>query len=477
MQRWDKVGALQTLQAAADRAGYQLTDSDLKTNWQRVMQGGPAEAEAVVKRLKSAQMAEAARVAPRPGTITPREQNAGSSSAAAQAAEVPPAQPDTGTGSAGGNGVSTGSAAPGQARPAAAPVAEKLATQYNEANGRPPVQHGYATVDEERARAIGRAYEALPETDLDNPAVRSAYADFAREVRAQWDHLVAAGVKFEPWTKPGQPYANSAEMTADVRDNHHMWFFQGGDPHPLLNEVDPKTGFNVNDMFRAVHDYFGHAAGGYGFGPRGEENAWLSHAQMFTPNARRAMTTETRGQNSWVNFGEHNYNPDGTYKNIPVVDRPFAVQKAAILPDEFVFGEPAASVVHGSAVTPPVTPSQNPAADFAARFGLPSDATREARVAAKNAGKDWPAGQSVPRGTPAAAPAPAPAAPLGGPIKTWKDYTARETLITKLEGELLRAKVDPAISAETRSRMRDTIAEMKAEADRFVAAEQQKTRR
>ena len=30
--------------------------------------------------------------------------------------------------------------------------------------------------------------------------------------------------------------------------------------------------------------------------------AWNVHARMFSPLARRAMTTETRGQNSYVNF-------------------------------------------------------------------------------------------------------------------------------------------------------------------------------
>jgi len=57
---------------------------------------------------------------------------------------------------------------------------------------------------------------------------------------------------------------------------------------------------------------------------------------MFSAQARRAMTTETRGQNSWVNFGRQNYTPEGIYKNIPAAERPYAVQKVAILPDVYV---------------------------------------------------------------------------------------------------------------------------------------------
>ena len=56
---------------------------------------------------------------------------------------------------------------------------------------------------------------------------------------------------------------------------------------------------------------------------------------MFSPEARKAMTTETRGQNSWVNFGRHNYDAAGNYKNIPAAKRPYAQQKVALLPEEF----------------------------------------------------------------------------------------------------------------------------------------------
>lgn len=74
-------------------------------------------------------------------------------------------------------------------------------------------------------------------------------------------------------------------------------------------------------------------AEGYGFGPRGEENAWLTHSQMFSPVAQKAMTTETRGQSAWVNFGGHNYDADGRHRHTPLANRPYATQKAALLPD------------------------------------------------------------------------------------------------------------------------------------------------
>jgi hypothetical protein len=66
--------------------------------------------------------------------------------------------------------------------------------------------------------------------------------------------------------------------------------------------MDPNTGLTANEMFRAVHDFYGHAVHGNPFGPKGEEIAYGAHSQMFSPLARMAMASETRGQNSFVNF-------------------------------------------------------------------------------------------------------------------------------------------------------------------------------
>lgn len=97
-------------------------------------------------------------------------------------------------------------------------------------------------------------------------------------------------------------YLDSSEMLKDVIGHNHLTVFRGGDKHEFLNKVDQSTGLNSNEQFRAVHDYFGHAIKGNSFGSKGEEIAWASHQQMFSPLARIAMTSETRGQNSFVNY-------------------------------------------------------------------------------------------------------------------------------------------------------------------------------
>jgi len=162
------------------------------------------------------------------------------------------------------------------------------------------------------------------------------YERLAEEIEQQWTFAIEnTGIVFAPWAAEGQPYAVSSEMCRDVRDRLHLFFYQGGDRHPLLGETNPASGLSTNDKFRAIHDLFGHAAEGYGFGPRGEENAWLKHSGMFSCEAQKALTTETRGQNSWFNFGRHNYDSAGNHLNRPRPDRSFAIQKVALLPEEF----------------------------------------------------------------------------------------------------------------------------------------------
>lgn len=215
-----------------------------------------------------------------------------------------------------------------------------MANAYNGVKGFQPIDLGNVQPDP-RAPQIAQAYQAMPH-DPSNPQVAASYDALKQDVTDQWNHAVANGIQFEPWGTEGQPYKNSAEMAQDVRNNNHLYFFQGGDmpaDHPLA-ATSPDTGLTYNDMFRAVHDLYGHAQGGYEFGPRGEENAWRTHSQMMSPAALPAMTTETKGQNSWVNFGPH-LQVDGAFPAkgeagfIPPAERPFAEQKAALLPSDF----------------------------------------------------------------------------------------------------------------------------------------------
>lgn len=183
----------------------------------------------------------------------------------------------------------------------------------------------YVKVDTAHAGKVAVAYEEMDHCPYD-ACVTRAYAALRREIVQQWYSARAHGYIFEPWLQDGQPYANSQEMRADVAANRHLWFFTGGDsPNDhWLADGYAGTGYTYNDMLRAIHDLFGHAQGGFDFGPRGEENAYREYRKMFSAAALPALTTETRGQNSWVNFGP--------YSHLPAAERPFAEQKCGLLP-------------------------------------------------------------------------------------------------------------------------------------------------
>ena len=204
------------------------------------------------------------------------------------------------------------------------PDIENLAQVYLKRWGLGPLgERTPLKADPERGKRIAAAYDALPKFSLDSDTL-AAYRQFKKEVEHQYEFL-KEHINFEHTA--GDPYPNSAAMIQDVRDNHTLRVYMGGERHPLLGEPD-SDGLSANDKFRAVHDVFGHAMRGYQFGPSGEESAWGEHSRMFSPLAQRAMTTETRGQNSWFNFSPQNIDK-------PVSQREFAEQKVGLLPEEF----------------------------------------------------------------------------------------------------------------------------------------------
>jgi len=171
------------------------------------------------------------------------------------------------------------------------------------------IDYKNVVANRERASRIADVYETLPKMDRD--AV-DEYEALASEVEEQFDFMTKTlGIKVEFVAE--DPYKTSKEMFDDVsRGVLKVLQTETTGAHPLFSDAQ-------NDKFRAVHDYFGHAATGRGFGQDGEEAAWVHHSQMFTQNARAALTTETRGQNSFFNNR----------------GKQFADQKVALLPEEF----------------------------------------------------------------------------------------------------------------------------------------------
>lgn len=202
-------------------------------------------------------------------------------------------------------------------------------------------QRSYAEANPRRGRYIAQAYERMPHDPTD-PRVAGSYQALADETMAQWQAMLDSGAKID-FLKPGMPDpypGGPRDALADLRANNHLSVFpteQGfgsREASAANNPMLAPTGINhgghdmlVNDAFRAVHDYFGHGMEGANFGARGEENAWQAHKRLFSPDAVPALTTETRGQNSWVNFG-----PYGDANKADPRNTIYADQKAGLLP-------------------------------------------------------------------------------------------------------------------------------------------------
>jgi hypothetical protein len=227
------------------------------------------------------------------------------------------------------------------------PVARQAAANYMKGKSyRPATQ--YMPVDVKRAKRIAQAYEKMKD-DPNDPRVKASYEAMAKETLAQYAEIKKTGLQVEFINENmDDPYRFSPRLAIiDANNNNHLWVFPTdfgyGDSGALDDPNNPMLAYTdemisgkkarVNDIFRIVHDYFGHIKDGVGFRAGGEENAWRSHVEMYSPLARLAMTTETRGQNSWVNFGpEADFN-----KTASGVDTKYAPQKLGLLPDEFIY--------------------------------------------------------------------------------------------------------------------------------------------
>ena len=232
----------------------------------------------------------------------------------------------------------------------------KVAEEYARSAGLSYVPHEKnAPVNEDLAKRVANFYQEAKH-DPANPDVQKAYKALVTETKAQYQAMKDAGIQIEPFQGKGEPYPNSKAMMADVRDNKHLFFLKTdgafGSEDTLAPQDNPlleKSGVRVNgqqllnnDLFGAVHDYFGHTAEGYEFGPRGEYNAYLAHSRMFSDAAKPALAAETLAQNSWVNFGEHLRRPDGSLPAAgdedfkPLAQRPFAEQKSTVIPQHLL---------------------------------------------------------------------------------------------------------------------------------------------
>ncbi|OHV61395.1 hypothetical protein [Pseudofrankia sp. BMG5.36] len=148
---------------------------------------------------------------------------------------------------------------------------------------------------------IARLYEAAP---LIDDRALPAFRRLREEIAEQFEFLIRptrqGGLGVSVTVQPEERYGSLAELTNDLSEERRLRIMGSaamGHQHPFFKPEEC-------DMFRALHEVFGHALAGAGLDRHGAEAAWLRHSLMFTPPlARRAMATETRGQACALLYG------------------------------------------------------------------------------------------------------------------------------------------------------------------------------
>lgn len=204
---------------------------------------------------------------------------------------------------------------------------------------------------------ITHDFNQMKMNNLNHPKVKLAYTALAKTILIQYSRIP---VNIYAWANPIQdsngsirwetittePYQGSADMINDVENNKRIVFYTTAaafgpkdvdySTHPLLKKTEfysnwqqvvdeygnpiyengnPKMAHYqlcINDALRVIHDFIAHATTGAQFGTTGEEKAWAAHTATilneygFTRKEKFmaiwALTSEVRGQNSWVNF-------------------------------------------------------------------------------------------------------------------------------------------------------------------------------
>lgn len=210
-----------------------------------------------------------------------------------------------------------------------------------------------ATLTPEFGMEIADHFERQPMFALDAGLLRR-YRLFQAETMRQYEAIAAAGIRVLPWLRPGQPYSGSQQLSESVRRTGRLHVFltrdghgPGSSPpgHPMLAPSGVRvSGVNLchNDIFRAVHDVFGHVMFGNSMGPAGELRAAYGHLAMYPPDAHPVLFCEHVSQICWFFYGAHLRDESGRVPErgapgwIPPGQRPYPPQKVFACPPELL---------------------------------------------------------------------------------------------------------------------------------------------
>lgn len=163
-------------------------------------------------------------------------------------------------------------------------------------------------------RRVAAYFDQAPERAW-TTRLAARYRTFTRENLQQYQAIRAAGITVRPWPGPQQPYPGSRELREQVRATGVLWVYltsaghgprPAAGPHPMLESsgiVVDDIALCHNDVFRAVHDIFGHVLTGNTFSARDELRAAHAHLRMYSEPAHPVLFTEQVAQICWYFFG------------------------------------------------------------------------------------------------------------------------------------------------------------------------------
>ena len=219
---------------------------------------------------------------------------------------------------------------------------------------RPPGHVKSSTkLDETYCREVAAYYDRAPRFAYD-ARLRRLYDLLKHENLKQYRAALDADIKVVPWTGEGQPYHGFTQMIEHVCATKMLYVYltsHGHGPthgvgyHPMRTPAGISA-FGVelchNDVFRVVHDIFGHLLTGKNFGVHGEFEATYGHLSMYPKCLLPVLFAEQIGQICWFFYGPHLTDCAGRLRRrhdpgyLPPAERPYPKQKVFLFPQRFI---------------------------------------------------------------------------------------------------------------------------------------------
>lgn len=137
---------------------------------------------------------------------------------------------------------------------------------------------------------IAEAYAEAPTYD---PKAAGAWKELGEDSQRRAEAI--ANQLHVEFTHDPYPYKTVNDLQDDIRNKQHVMVSKANLSHPLWSSDQALA-------YRLTHDVLGHAAVGGDWGWHGENGATAAHMPLLTPNAQKALFTESIGQAAHNSF-------------------------------------------------------------------------------------------------------------------------------------------------------------------------------